>query len=234
MTADSQQVPPRFTVLVVDDDEDTRRSIAGGLPPNEFDVRTATDGAEAIAAYQSHEPDIIVVDWQMSALDGLGFITAMRAFGSTVPICVISAQTDVADRVAGLEAGADDYLCKPFALAELTARLRALLRRSASKKPAPNATIVSDGVRLDRFQRRVFVTGTEVELTRREFDLLSALTADRGTVVSRERLLQVVWGRNAPQPNIVDTFICHLRRKLSPPGKPGFIHTVRGIGYVVR
>ncbi|MFE6923058.1 response regulator transcription factor [Nocardia sp. NPDC057663] len=233
MTGDVHEVSRHATVLVADDDEDTRRSIARGLSLNDFDVYTAADGAEAIAVCRSHEPDIVVVDWQMPTLDGLGFITAMRAFGSTVPICVISARTDVADRIAGLDAGADDYLCKPFALPELTARLRALRRRT-SAKPASTDTVVTDGVRLNRFQRQVFVTDTEVELTRREFDLLSALVADRGTVVSRERLLELVWGGDAPQTNVVDAFICHLRRKLSPPGTPEFIHTVRGIGYVVR
>jgi two-component system response regulator PrrA len=218
-------------ILVVDDDEDIRVSLDRGLRLSGFVVRTAADGEAALAAVADRVPDCIVLDVGLPRRDGVQVVETLRERGVSAPVLMLSARTTVDDRVTGLAAGADDYLVKPFALAELVARLRALLRRV----PAPAATGLAVGpLTIDPARRRAEIDGRPVELTRREFDLLEALARNAGIVLSRERLLEVVWGYDfAVDTNVVDVFVSQLRRKLEAGGAPRLVHTVRGIGFTL-
>ncbi|WP_040541443.1 response regulator transcription factor [Mycolicibacterium vaccae] len=222
------------TVLMVDDDPDVRTSVARGLRHSGFDVRVAATGKEALRLLSSESHDALVLDVQMPELDGVAVVTALRALGNDIPICVLSARDTVNDRIAGLEAGADDYLTKPFDLGELVARLHALLRRAHHSDPASD-TMTVGSLTIDTSRRLVFVAGERVELTKREFDLLAALAENAGVVLSRQRLLELVWGYDFDvDTNVADVFVSYLRRKLERDGLPRIIHTVRGIGYVLR
>jgi two-component system, OmpR family, response regulator PrrA len=222
------------TVLMVDDDPDVRTSVARGLRHSGFDVRVAATGKEALRLLSSESHDALVLDVQMPELDGVAVVTALRALGNDIPICVLSARDTVNDRIAGLEAGADDYLTKPFDLGELVARLHALLRR-AHHSDAPSDTMTVGSLTIDTARRLVFAAGERVDLTKREFDLLAALAENAGVVLSRQRLLEMVWGYDFDvDTNVADVFVSYLRRKLEREGQPRVIHTVRGIGYVLR
>jgi two-component system, OmpR family, response regulator PrrA len=221
-------------VLMVDDDADVRTSVARGLRHSGFDVRVAASGKEALRLLSNETHDALVLDVQMPELDGVAVVTALRALGNDIPICVLSARDTVNDRIAGLEAGADDYLTKPFDLGELVARLHALLRRSAHGDRASDTMTVGP-LTIDTARRLVFVAGERAELTKREFDLLAVLAENAGVVLSRQRLLELVWGYDFEvDTNVADVFISYLRRKLEREGQPRVIHTVRGIGYVLR
>jgi two-component system response regulator PrrA len=219
-------------VLVVDDDPAIRTALERGLRLEGFDVECASDGRDALGCVSAAPPDVIVLDVTMPELDGVAVTTTLRGDGNEVPICILSARDEVQDRVTGLEAGADDYLVKPFALPELVARLHALLRR----RPAvAELLIVVGDLRVDVARRRVVSSGREIELTRREFDLLETLARNRGIVLSRERLLELVWGYDFEvNTNVVDVFIGYLRRKLEAEGESRLVHTVRGVGFVLR
>ncbi|TMS51737.1 response regulator transcription factor [Mycobacterium sp. DBP42] len=222
------------TVLMVDDDPDVRTSVARGLRHSGFDVRVAASGKEALRLLSNESHDALVLDVQMPELDGVAVVTALRALGNDIPICVLSARDTVNDRIAGLEAGADDYLTKPFDLGELVARLNALLRRASHAERAPD-TMTVGALTIDTARRLVFVAGERVDLTKREFDLLAVLAENTGVVLSRQRLLELVWGYDFDvDTNVADVFISYLRRKLEGPDVPRVIHTVRGIGYVLR
>ena len=219
---------------MVDDDPDVRTSVARGLRHSGFDVRVAATGKEALRLLSNETHDALVLDVQMPELDGVAVVTALRALGNDIPICVLSARDTVNDRIAGLEAGADDYLTKPFDLGELVARLHALLRRS-SHSDQPSDTMTVGPLTIDTARRLVFVDGERAELTKREFDLLAVLAENAGVVLSRQRLLELVWGYDFDvDTNVADVFISYLRRKLERDGHPRVIHTVRGIGYVLR
>ncbi|RMI29671.1 response regulator transcription factor [Nocardia stercoris] len=224
------------SVLVVDDDEDVLASVERGLRLSGFEVRVARNGAEALRSVSQSAPDAIVLDMNMPVLDGAGVVTALRAMGNEVPICVLSAKSSVDDRIAGLEYGADDYLVKPFVLAELVARLRALLRRRTDTPAVESTDIVTVGpLQIDEAGFRTLLNGREIELTKREFELLSTLARNSGVVLSRERLLELVWGYDfAADTNVVDVFVGYLRRKLEVDGTPRLLHTIRGIGFVLR
>jgi two-component system response regulator PrrA len=214
-------------VLVVDDDEDVLASVERGLRLSGFRVSVARDGAAALRAVSEEAPDAVVLDMNMPVLDGAGVVTALRAMGNEVPICVLSARSSVGDRIAGLESGADDYLVKPFVLAELVARIKALLRRRTDTATAPGpADIVSVGpLQVDTAGYRAMLNGQEIELTKR----------NAGVVLSRERLLELVWGYDfAADTNVVDVFVGYLRRKLEADGAARLLHTIRGVGFVLR
>ncbi|WP_026343781.1 response regulator transcription factor [Nocardia sp. BMG111209] len=235
MQSDTATVP---TVLLVDDDEDLLASVQRGLRLSGFEVLIARDGAAALRSVGEQSPDAIVLDMNMPVLDGAGVVTALRAMGNEVPICVLSARNSVDDRIAGLESGADDYLVKPFVLAELVARIRALLRRrSDAAVPAGTgpAGITVGPLEVDVAGYRALLNGHEIELTKREFELLSTLARNAGVVLSRERLLELVWGYDfAADTNVVDVFVGYLRRKLEAEGTPRLLHTIRGVGFVLR
>ena len=225
------------SVLVVDDDEDVLASVERGLRLSGFTVLTARDGAAALRSVAANSPDAIVLDMNMPILDGAGVVTALRAIGNDVPICVLSARNSVDDRIAGLESGADDYLVKPFVLAELVARIRALLRRRAdtTNLNSTEGGITVGPVEIDLPGHRARLAGNDIELTKREFELLSTLARNTGVVLSRERLLELVWGYDfAADTNVVDVFIGYLRRKFEVDGHPRVLHTIRGVGFVLR
>jgi len=221
-------------VLVVDDDEDVRTSLERALRVSGFAVRSAADGISALRAVAELPPDCVVLDINMPGMDGVAVVTALRALGHEVPVCVLSARDTVDDRVAGLEAGADDYLVKPFALDELIARLRALLRRSPPVRTSDTMPTVGP-LRIDTARRQVTVNEREIELTKREYELLLVLAENATIVVSRQRLLELVWGYDfAVDTNVVDVFVGYVRRKLEVDGAPRLLHTVRGVGFVLK
>jgi two-component system response regulator PrrA len=229
--------PANATLLVVDDDEDVLVSLRRGLRLSGFTILTASDGAEALTVVADRSPDAIVLDMNMPVLDGASVVTALRAMGNDIPICVLSARASVDDRVSGLEAGADDYLVKPFVLAELVARIRAMLRRRTTPPvaPAPQGAITVGPLTVDLLGRRAHEGDREIELTKREFELLAILARNSGVVLSRERLLELVWGYDfVADTNVVDVFVGYLRRKLEASGSPRLLHTVRGVGFVLR
>jgi len=221
-------------VLVVDDDEDVRTSLQRALRVSGFAVRSAADGISALRAVAELPPDCVVLDINMPGMDGVAVVTALRALGHDVPVCVLSARDTVDDRVAGLEAGADDYLVKPFALDELIARLRALLRRSPPVRTSDTMPTVGP-LRIDTARRQVTVNEREIELTKREYELLLVLAENATIVLSRQRLLELVWGYDfAVDTNVVDVFVGYVRRKLEVDGAPRLLHTVRGVGFVLK
>jgi two-component system response regulator MprA len=213
-------------VLVVDDDRSLRRMLERTLHAEGFEVAMAADGADALVACERIPPDVIVLDVAMPALDGLAVCRRLRGKGLATPILMLTARDAVVDRVAGLEAGADDYLVKPFALEELIARLRALTRRGSD--PAPTRSY--GDLSLEVATRRATRGGRELELTRREAELLELLLRSPGQLVSRETAIEEIWNA-AAEPNVVDRYITRLRRKL---GDPPLIRTVRGAGFTLR
>ncbi|WP_370328191.1 response regulator transcription factor [Euzebya sp.] len=222
-------------VLVVDDDPAILASLGRALALEGFAPRTADGGLAALAAVRRRRPDVIVLDVGMPDVDGVRVARRLRADGIDVPICVLSARDEVADRVAGLEAGADDYVVKPFALEELVARLHALLRRAGAAGAGDGDVRVVGDLVLDRARHEVRRAEEPIELTRREFELLDALMAHAGVVLSRTQLLELVWGYDfETDGNVVDVFIGYLRRKTEAGGGPRLIHTKRGVGFVLR
>jgi two-component system response regulator MprA len=213
-------------VLVVDDDHSLRRMLERTLAAEGFEVALAADGAGALVSCERSAPDVIVLDVALPALDGLAVCRRLRDKGLATPILMLTARDEVPDRVAGLEAGADDYLVKPFAVEELIARLRALTRRGS--EPARVRSYAD--VTLDLASRRVTRGGQALELTGREAELLEILLRSPGQLVSRELAIAEIWN-GAAEPNVVDRYITRLRRKL---GDPPLIQTVRGAGFTLR
>ncbi len=206
-----------------------------GLRVEGFAVRSAGGGVDALHAVEDRAPDVIVLDINMPDLDGVSVTRTLRANGHDVPICILSANDEVSDRVAGLEAGADDYLVKPFELPELVARLRALLRRTNAVAEGDGDRIVADDLVVDPASRTALRGERELDLTRREFDLIEVLARNQGIVLTRAQLLERVWGYDFEiDSNVVDVFVGYLRRKLETEGEPRVIQTVRGVGFVLR
>jgi DNA-binding response OmpR family regulator len=228
-------------VLVVDDDERVAAALRRALALEGFAVRTVGTGGGALEEAGRFAPDVLVLDVGLPDLNGRAVAARLRAAGDGVPICILSARDEVEDRVAGLQAGADDYLVKPFAIEELVARLRALLRRrpvpaaAAAAPPEPEPPLTAGDVRIDVSGRRAWRGERALELTRREFELLAELVRNHDVVLSREALLERVWGYDFPTDgNVVDVFVSYLRRKLEAGGEPRVVHTVRGVGFVLR
>lgn len=223
---------PSQRVLVVEDDGAVRRAVERALSFEGYDVLTARDGAEALAIVLNEDIDVIVLDVMMPIVDGLEACRRIRARGDTTPILILTARTEVSDRVAGLDAGADDYLVKPFALEELLARLRALLRRSVGT--VAEVMKVSDLV-MDTGSREVRRADRILDLTKTEFDLLELLMSNPGIVIDRDTIYDRIWGYDfATSSNSLDVYIGYLRRKTEGEGEPRLIQTVRGVGYVIR
>ncbi len=219
---------------MVDDDARIRASVARGLQLSGFTVDTAADGAGALQRIAAGAPAAMVLDLSMPRLDGVQVVTALRSLGNDIPICVLSARSEVSDRIDALDAGADDYLTKPFDLGELVARLRALLRRVPAAAPDPGR-LVAGPITVQIGTRRACVNDIVLDLTRREFDLLAALASAPGQVFSRAQLLDQVWGYNFPtQTKVVDVFVSNLRGKIEATGCARLIHTVRGVGFALR
>jgi two-component system, OmpR family, response regulator MprA len=225
-------LPAAARILVVDDDRSLRRAVARALELEGYDVESAVDGAAAVAWFEDAarpQPDLVVLDILMPNLDGLTACRTIRA-KSDVPILMLTARAAVDDRVEGLEAGADDYLAKPFAVVELIARVRALLRRSGSRDVLRYAEL-----ELDRAERRAYRGGRELTLTRIEFALLELLMSHPRTVLARDRIFSHVWGYDMNYAsNSLEVYIGYLRRKTEAASEPRVIQTVRGVGYVLR
>ena len=223
-------------ILVVDDDRSVRDSLRRSLEFNGYSVELATDGAEALARVPSVRPDAIVMDVMMPRLGGLEATRALRTAGNDVPILVLTARDAVTDRVDGLDAGADDYLTKPFALDELLARLRALLRRTQrAASDALDEDLAFADLSLNPATREVFRGRRPISLTRTEFALLELFLERPRRVLERSFILEEVWGFDFPTTaNSLEVYIGYVRRKVEAEGEPRLIHTVRGVGYVLR
>lgn len=219
-------------VLVVDDDAAIRRSLELGLRLNGFSVVLADSGRAALEAVGAGSPDVVVLDISMPGLSGIDVCRTLREDDNDVPVLMLSALDEVSDRVAGLQAGGDDYLVKPFALQELVLRLGALLRR---RPPAADDRVRVGPLVLAPAAREAHIDGEPLKLTRREFELLQVLARNSGIVLTRDQLLDLVWGYDFEvRTDAVDTFVSYLRRKLEAGGRPRMLHTVRGVGFVLR
>ena len=233
-------VRPR--ILVVDDDRAVRESLRRSLHFNGYDVALASDGAEALASIARAAPDAVVMDVMMPRLDGIEATRALRSAGNDLPILVLTARDTVGDRVAGLDAGADDYVTKPFALEELLARLRALLRRVATAAAAADGdddlaaqALTFSDLTLNPATREVRRGERPIELTRTEFALLEMFLRRPRRVLDRSFILEEVWGYDFPTTaNSLEVYVGYLRRKTEAEGEPRLIHTVRGVGYVLK
>jgi two-component system response regulator MprA len=219
-------------VLIVEDDPDVRAALERALSFEGYEIDTATDGGRALAMVEEMEPDAIVLDVMMPFVDGLETARRLRAHGYTTPILMLTAKGEIGDRVDGLDAGADDYLTKPFALEELLARLRALLRRAQHDV---SDVLSGAGLEMNLGTREVKRGDRSLDLTKTEFDLLESLMRDPGKVVSRNQLYEEVWGIDfETSSNSLDVYVGYIRRKTEAGDQARVIHTVRGVGYVLR
>lgn len=238
--ADSGEQPSR--ILIVDDEPAVREAIRRSLVFEGYETELAADGIGALEQVEAHRPDVIVLDVLMPRMDGLTTARRLRSSGVTTPILMLTARDTVGDRVTGLDAGADDYLVKPFELDELLARLRALLRRSSYAAAAAergadphDQSLVFGDLRMDPTTREVTRAGRTIELTRTEYTLLELFLAHPRQVLTREQILKSVWGFDfEPSSNSLDVYVMYLRRKTEAGGLPRLVHTVRGVGYVLR
>jgi two-component system, OmpR family, copper resistance phosphate regulon response regulator CusR len=220
-------------ILVIEDEPKVGNAVREGLRAEGYEVALATTGEEGFFLANSRAFDLIVLDVMLPGRDGLEVLAALRKQSKTTPVLLLTARDAVEDRVAGLDAGADDYLVKPFAFPELSARIRALLRRG---KPEPTTVLRICGLEIDSGNRTVLREGTRLELTAREFELLEFLARNRGRVVSREMLARDVWkepGRATPLDNVIDVHVARLRKKLDDPFELKLLHTVRGVGFIL-
>ncbi|HVE98533.1 MAG TPA: response regulator transcription factor [Mycobacteriales bacterium] len=225
-------------VLVADDDRAIRESLVRALELEGYGVVAVPDGARALTAAHENAPDAIVLDVMMPGVDGLTVCRVLRAEADRTPILMLTARTETSHRVAGLDAGADDYLAKPFALEELLARLRALLRRvhlPDDTAPGPAACLEVADVHVDVAARRAWRGERELELTKTEFDLLELLVRNAGIVLDHSTIYDRIWGYDfGPDSKNLAVYVGYLRRKLEVGDEPKLIHTVRGVGYAVR
>jgi two-component system response regulator PrrA len=225
---------PAARILVVEDDQGVRSAVERGLQMHGFEVMAVPDAERALSEVARRRPDLMVVDVGLPGMSGIDLCRRLRELDVGTPLLVLSARDQVGDRVAGLQAGADDYLVKPFALDELVARLQALQRR-ARPAAAPTAASSVGELWVDPDRRLASWAGNRLDLSRREFDLLEVFASHPGMVLSRIRLLELVWGYDFEvDTNVVDVFVGYLRRKLDAVGAPRLIDTVRGVGFVLR
>ena len=226
-------------ILVVDDEQAVRESLRRSLRFNGYEVLTANDGLEAVETVRAENPELLILDVMMPNMDGLEVCRTLRSEGWDRPILVLTARDGVSDRVAGLDAGADDYLPKPFALEELLARVRSLVRRASADSIAAEAPVESklsfEDLELDADTREVSRGGRAISLTRTEFALLQLLMENPRKVLSRSKILEEVWGYDFPTSgNALEVYIGYLRKKTEGEGDARLIHTVRGVGYALR
>ncbi|MFD8521856.1 response regulator transcription factor [Streptomyces capillispiralis] len=236
------------TVLLAEDDRAIRNALERALTLEGYRVTAVADGVEALAQVHRSRPDVLVLDVMMPGIDGLQVCRVLRAEGDRTPVLMLTALVETADRIAGLDAGADDYVVKPFDVEEVFARLRALLRRAAPAEPPPAPApapepgpdpsgrfLEAAGLRMDPQARRAWRGGRELELTRTEFELLELLIRNAGVVLEHATVYDRIWGYDfGPGSKNLAVYVGYLRRKLDEPGAPQLIHTVRGVGYVLR
>jgi two-component system response regulator MprA len=231
-------------VLLAEDDRAIRHALERALTLEGYRVTAVADGVEALAHAHRTPPDVLVLDVMMPGIDGLQVCRVLRAEGDRTPILMLTALVETADRIAGLDAGADDYVVKPFDVEEVFARLRALLRRTnptAAPVDVPKPAVTSEryveaaGLRMDPQARRAWRGERELELTRTEFELLELLVRNAGIVLDHSTIYDRIWGYDfGPGSKNLAVYVGYLRRKLDAPGAPQLIHTVRGVGYVLR
>jgi two-component system response regulator MprA len=219
-------------IVIAEDDRATRTAVTRALELEGYRVVAVPDGAEALTAIEEHKPDLVLLDLMMPNVDGLTVCRRLRGQGDRTPIMMLTARTETSDRVSGLDAGADDYLAKPFDLDELLARLRALLRRVRSD--GPESLQVADLV-VEPLSRRAWRGTREIELTKTEFDLLELLVRNAGVVLDQSTIYERIWGYDfGPDSKNLAVYVGYLRRKTEGEGDSRLLHTVRGVGYVVR
>ncbi|MEV6736270.1 response regulator transcription factor [Streptomyces sp. NPDC051104] len=230
-------------MLLAEDDRAIRHALERALTLEGYQVTAVADGVEALAQAHRCRPDVLVLDVMMPGIDGLQVCRVLRAEGDRTPILMLTALVETADRIAGLDAGADDYVVKPFDVEEVFARLRALLRRSnggsfealKEEDKTPTGQVSVAGLRMDVQARRAWRGERELELTRTEFDLLELLARNAGIVLDHATIYDRIWGYDfGPGSKNLAVYVGYLRRKLDEPGAPALIHTVRGVGYVLR
>jgi len=223
------------TVLIAEDDRSVRESLERALRFEGYTCVTANDGAAALEAIVESKPDAIVLDVMMPHVDGLTVCRRLREKGDRTPVLLLTARHEISDRVAGLDAGADDYLVKPYSLDELLARLRALLRRVNVGDEEASENLVLNDLRLDASARRAFRGDRQIDLTKTEFDLLALLLHNQGIVLSRDLIYERIWGYDFETGSkSLDVYVGYIRRKTESGGEQRLIHTVRGVGYVAR
>jgi two-component system response regulator MprA len=238
------------TVLLAEDDRAIRHALERALTLEGYEVTAVADGVEALAQAHKTPPDVLLLDVMMPGIDGLQVCRVLRAEGDRTPILMLTALVETADRIAGLDAGADDYVVKPFDVEEVFARLRALLRRTSPVPAGSGATggenggrdvqisdrqVEAAGIRMDLQARRAWRGQRELELTRTEFELLELLVRNAGIVLDHSTIYDRIWGYDfGPGSKNLAVYVGYLRRKLDEPGAPQLIHTVRGVGYVLR
>ncbi|MGW7268683.1 response regulator transcription factor [Streptomyces sp. NPDC054842] len=240
------------TVLLAEDDRAIRHALERALTLEGYEVTAVADGVAALAQAHRGAPDVLVLDVMMPGIDGLQVCRVLRAEGDRTPVLMLTALVETADRIAGLDAGADDYVVKPFDVEEVFARLRALLRRTGSGAPygsgagaasgaagdapaGPRGQVAAAGLRIDAQARRAWRGDRELELTRTEFELLELLVRNAGIVLDHATIYDRIWGYDfGPGSKNLAVYVGYLRRKLDEPGSPAPIHTVRGVGYVLR
>ncbi|MGD1807301.1 response regulator transcription factor [Dapis sp. BLCC M126] len=219
-------------ILIVEDEEKLAQFIELELKYEGYEVTVANDGFTGLTMAREIKPDLILLDWMLPGLSGLELCRRLRTTGDKVPVILLTAKDDVTDRVAGLDAGADDYVLKPFSVEELLARVRANLRRT--QEPNPDL-LMFDDLSLNRSTREVYRSNREIELTAKEFDLLEYLMAHPRQVLTRDRILETVWGYDfMGDSNIIEVYVRYLRLKLEANQEKRLIQTVRGVGYVLR
>jgi two-component system response regulator MprA len=233
-------------VLLAEDDRAIRHALERALTLEGYRVIAVADGVEALAQAHTAPPDVLVLDVMMPGIDGLQVCRVLRAEGDRTPILMLTALVETQDRIAGLDAGADDYVVKPFDVEEVFARLRALLRRTGQAEPPsvvdapepepePERGVEAAGLRMDLQARRAWRGARELELTRTEFELLELLVRNAGIVLDHATVYDRIWGYDfGPGSKNLAVYVGYLRRKLDEPGAPPLIHTVRGVGYVLR
>jgi two-component system response regulator PrrA len=221
-----------YHILVVDDDSSIREALERGFRLEGFPVSSVANGEAALREVEENIPGLIILDVNMPGMNGIQVTRYLRSINVDIPICVLSARDEVADRISGLEAGADDYMVKPFAFEELVARVRALLRRH---KVISTNTINVGELNVDPQRRVVSYFDRELTLTKKEFDLLYVLANNADVVLSRYQLLEHVWGYDFEvDTNVVDVFIGYLRKKMEENGQPRILETIRGVGFMLR
>nr|WP_272491483.1 MULTISPECIES: response regulator transcription factor [Paenibacillus] len=225
----------RSAILVIDDDEKITSMLRRGLAFEGYDVYTAQNGAEGLSMMMSADPDLIILDVMMPKVDGFEVCRRLREGGSTVPVLMLTAKDEVENRVKGLDLGADDYLVKPFALEELLARVRALLRRKDSAGDAGNQRLIFEDIVMDLDSREVTRAGQRLELTAKEFELLHLFLQNPKRLLTRDLIMDKIWGYDySGESNVLEVYIAMLRQKTEEHGGKRIIQTIRGAGYILR
>jgi len=222
-------------ILIADDDRAIRDALERAIGLEGYEVELVNDGVAALEAVARIAPDLLILDVMMPSLDGLGVCRALRNQGDRTPILILTARTEVSDRVSGLDAGADDYLPKPFALDELLARMRALLRRTTTESGSEAENLTAADILIEESSRRAWRGDRELELTKTEFDLLALLVRNAGIVLSHTTIYEDIWGYDfGPDSKSLAVYVGYIRRKTEADGETRLVQTVRGIGYTLR